>query len=190
MEDEQLLQTLRTQPETGLWELTQKYGALISAVVRRILPGAPEDAEECVSDTLVRLWRDCETIQLQNGTLRGFVIWTARNTALDRYRRLHREQQRTLENGCELLEDLAETGTTATAAEENQTLRTAEDYIKSLPPPDDTIFLRRFFLGETVPQIAKALKMNVKAVESRLQRGRPRLREHLKRKGVACHETK
>ena len=81
MDDRELLAALRTQPEEGLWALTQKYGALITAVVRRILPNDEQDAEECAADVLVRIWHDSAKITLQNGTIRGFVIWAARSAA-------------------------------------------------------------------------------------------------------------
>ena len=103
MDDRELLEALRTRPEDGLWLLTQQYGGLIDAVVRRILPGDAEDAEECAADVLVRIWRAAEKLELQEGTLRGYVIWCARNTAIDRYRRLKRQRQRTADGGDELL---------------------------------------------------------------------------------------
>ena len=184
MEDKELLQLLRTRPEDGLWELTQKYGALIRAVVRRILPEAPEDAEECAADTLVRIWRDSESICLHNDTLRGFVIWTARNTAIDRCRRLRRERDRTADGGDELLTLLPAPQQTAAEAEQSAALRRTEELVREMTPPDDEIFLRRFFLCESVPQIAKRLNMNIKAVESRLQRGKKKLREKLTCEGV------
>lgn len=184
MDDRQLLELLHTSPEDGLWQLTQRYGALIRAVVGRILPQDPQDAEECAADTLVHIWRDSAGLRLQNGTLRGFVIWTARSTAIDRYRKLCRAAQHTVEGDDDWLAALPAPETTDGAAERADSLRRAEAMIRGMPPPDDEIFLRRFFLCETVPQIAKRLQMNVKAVESRLQRGRKKLRERLQQEGV------
>ncbi len=184
MDDRDLLQLLRTQPEDGLWQLTQKYGALIRAVVGRILPGDPQDAEECAADTLVRIWNDRDTLQLQGDTLRGFVIWAARNMAIDRYRRLRREKQMTADGDDELMSLLPAPGSTAGQAEQSEAISRTQDIIRAMPPPDDEIFLRRFFLCESVPQIAKRLNMNIKAVESRLQRGKKKLRESLTKEGV------
>ncbi len=184
MEDRELLDALRAHPEEGLWALTQKYGALISAVVRRILPGDPQDAEECAADVLVRIWRDSRSITLQNGTMRGFVIWAARNAAIDRYRALKRQRQRTVDAEDEQLTLIAAPHSIAAEAETTEAMARVERAIRELPPPDDEIFARRFLLCETVPQIAERLKMNIKAVESRLQRGKKKLREQLVREGV------
>ncbi len=184
MQDQELLELLRTRPEEGLAQLTQKYGALITAVVRRILPTSPEDAEECAADALVRIWRDRDAITLQGDTLRGFVIWCARNMAIDRYRRLKREKQMTLDGDEELMALLPSSSCTAADAEAGDAITKTESIIRSMPPPDDEIFLRRFFLCETVPQIAARLDMNIKAVESRLVRGKKKLKEALIREGV------
>lgn len=183
MEDSELLCLLQRDAEAGLQQLTQKYGGLIETVVRRILPADRQDAEECAADTLVRIWRDSARLQAAGGTLRGFVIWAARNTAIDRFRQLRR-QRGALVDGEGLLEFLPAAQDTGADAAQEMSLRRTEELIRGMPPPDDEISLRRFFLCETVPQIARRLHMNVKAVESRLQRGRQRLREQLQREGV------
>lgn len=184
MDDRQLLTLLREHPEDGLWELTQKYGALIRTVVGRILPAYPQDAEECAADTLIHIWRDSAGIRLQDGTLRGFVIWAARSAAIDRYRKLRRAGQHTTDLDDEILAALPAPEGTDTLAEQADSLRRTEALIRGMPPPDDEILLRRFFLCETVPQIARRLGMNIKAVESRLLRGRKKLREKLLNEGV------
>lgn len=184
MDDRELLEALRSRPEDGLWMLTQRYGGLIDAVVRRILPGDAEDAEECAADVLVRIWKDAGRLTLQADTLRGYVIWCARNTAIDRYRKLKRQRLRTADADDEMLEVFAAPGSTAEQVENEAAMAQVERSIRALPPPDDEIFTRRFLLCETVPQIAARLQMNTKAVESRLQRGKKKLREQLLREGV------
>lgn len=181
MDDTDLLRLLREQPEEGLFELTRRYGALISAVVRRVLPRSPEDAEECAADTLVRIWRTSAALELCRGSLRPYVICTARCAAIDRYRALRRAGENP---STQLPEELAAPGGTAAEAEEAFGLETIEGIIRGMTPPDDEIFLRRFFLCETAGQIAKQLHMNEKAVESRLFRGTKKLRELLRKEGL------
>lgn len=184
MDDRELLAVLRAQPEEGLWELTRKYGALINAVVRRILPYDEQDAEECAADVLVRIWRDSANITLQNDTMRGFVIWAARSMAIDRYRSLKRRRQHTADVEDEQLELTAAPHSTAGQAEQEDAMARVERIIRDMPPPDDEIFTRRFLLCESVPRIAERLGLHVKAVESRIQRGKKKLREQLIREGV------
>ena len=185
MDGEQALLTLlQNDPEQGLAQLSARYGGLIAAVVGRILPGRAQDAEECCADALVRIWRSAGQLQVQNDTLRGFVIWAARSAAIDRYRRLRRENALRCEDAESLLELLPDSSATDADAERQLLLRSARAAVEAMPPPDDEIFLRHYFLCESVPAIAARLGMNVKAVESRLVRGRKKLRAQLAREEV------
>lgn len=187
MDGEQaLLALLQTDPEQGLDRLSAQYGGLIAAVVGRILPGRAQDAEECCADALVRIWRSAPQLQTQNDTLRGFVIWAARSAAIDRYRRLKRENALRCDCAEELLALLPDGSATDADAERELLLRSTRAAVEALPPPDDEIFLRHYFLCESVPAIAARLGMNVKAVESRLVRGRRKLRTQLTREEVCA----
>ena len=184
--EEELLALLQSDPEQGLDRLSARYGGLIAAVVGRILPGRPQDAEECCADALVRIWRSAPQLQTRQDTLRGFVIWAARSAAIDRYRRLRRESALRCDCAEELLELLPDTRVTDADAEQALLLRSTRAAVEAMPPPDDEIFLRHYFLCESVPAIAARLGMNVKTVESRLVRGRKRLRTQLMREEVCA----
>ena len=170
MDDRELLAALRTQPEEGLWALTQKYGALITAVVRRILPNDEQDAEECAADVLVAAWQNAPKLQRKKRPLRAWLCVTARNTAIDRWRALRPRQ-----GDCELNEELA-----ADWVLEPHTT-SAEDLIgqllTELPEPDREIFLRRYYYLESCREIGQRLNMQEHTVTVRLSRGREKLRK-------------
>ena len=54
-------------------------------------------------------------------------------------------------------------------------------------PPDRDIFLRKYYLLQSGKEIAAALGMSVESVNTRLSRGRDRLRRELTEKGVYSH---
>lgn len=60
--------------------------------------------------------------------------------------------------------------------------------VGGLPSPDREIFLRKYYLLESTRQIAGALGMSEGSVNTRLTRGRQRLRRQLEEKGVRIHE--
>ena len=82
MKEQQLIRLLRQDPGRGLDALSAQYGGLILSVVRRVLPTRPQDAEEVAADVLVKAWQSAD--RLREDTLRGFLIVTARNLAIDR----------------------------------------------------------------------------------------------------------
>lgn len=179
MDDELILSLLNSSPETGLWELTRKYAGICGAVIGRILPGRNEDIEECVSDTFVRVWKNRESITLQNGSIKGYIICAARSIAIDRYRKLKREHA-----DLPLQDFIPDKNILHENAEGKDNLQTIKATICEMPQPDKEIFLRRYFLYQSVKEIAAFLNMGDKAVESRLFRARKKLKATLEEKGV------
>ena len=55
MEDVEIINLLWQREEMGLLELERKYRAYCNAIAMNILQSA-EDAEECVSDTWMKIW--------------------------------------------------------------------------------------------------------------------------------------
>ncbi len=59
--------------------------------------------------------------------------------------------------------------------------------VAAMTPPDRDIFLRKYYLLQSGKEIAAALGMSVESVNTRLSRGRDRLRRELTEKGVYSH---
>ena len=97
MTDHELLELLSQDPEKALTGLTARYAPLAAAIARRVLPGRQSDIEEVAADTLIKLWQVGEA--LSSDTLRGFVITTSRNLAIDRWRQLRRRAEVPLFDG-------------------------------------------------------------------------------------------
>lgn len=183
MRDQDLVRLLQKDPDSGLQAALRGYGPLIKAVLVRILPRDPRDVEECMADVLVALWRCAGQLECQKTPLRPWLIVTARNRGIDRYRTLRRHAALSLDD--ELGRTLGE------LAAFDQTAGDAADLVGALvaamDPPDREIFLRKYYLLQTSKEIAAALGMGESAVNTRLSRGRERLRRQLQQKGVYSH---
>ena len=59
--------------------------------------------------------------------------------------------------------------------------------VAAMEPPDRDIFLRKYYLLQSGKEIAAALDMSVESINTRLSRGRDRLRRQLTEKGVYTH---
>ena len=170
MTDAELLKQLQQDPNAALSELTQRYAPLASTIAGRILKGRQTDTEEVAADTLIALWRSADT--LNPDTLRGFVITTARNLAIDRWRQLRRRAEVPLFD-----DDSDDTH----FLEQDLTGQLLADYIRTLSPPDGEIFLRHYLLLETAAEIAVRYGLTESAVRARLHRIRKYLQKEVPR---------
>lgn len=170
MTDHELLSQLFKDPNKALAALTQRYAPLAATIAARILPNHHGDIEEVSADTMIAIWRSADTLKAD--TLRGFVITTARNLAIDRWRQLRRRAEVPLfDNDTEDSDFL-----------EQQVLGSAlADYIRTLSPPDGEIFLRHYLLLETAAEIAPRYGLTESAVRSRLHRIRKILQQEVPR---------
>lgn len=178
--DAQLLLLLVNDPQQGLAALLEVYGGTINGVVRRVLGRAPQDAEECVADVLVAAWQHAPELSRQHRSLKGWLCVTARNAAIDRWRRLSRTQ--TVELNEELAADwMLSPG--ATEAEEQ-----IEALVNAMGEPDREIFIRRYWLLQPAKEIGAALGMVEHNVNVRLSRGRAKLKKQfLEQQKEAAH---
>ena len=83
MNDEEIITRFWRRDESAIEQLDRQHGALVRALARRILKSR-EDAEECVSDTYLRLW---ERIPPDRpASLPAYLARIVRNLAFDRLR--------------------------------------------------------------------------------------------------------
>ena len=183
MNNRKLTRLLQTCPEEGLEAAMEAYAPLVKAILNRILPQNPCDREECMADVFVALWRNAAKLERTATPLRPWLVVTARNRGIDCYHRLCRSAALSLDDGlAETLGELAEFDrATADAAD------LVGAMVAAMTPPDRDIFLRKYYLLQPSKEIAVALHMSVENVNTRLSRGRDRLRRELIEKGVYTH---
>lgn len=170
MTDQELLNQIKDDPNSAMAALTSRYASLASTIAGRILPGRHTDIEEVAADTLIALWRSHETINPE--TLRGFIITTARNLSIDRWRQLRRRAE----------VPLFDNDADDSAFLEQEVLgNVLADQIRTLSPPDGEIFLRHYLLLETASEIAPRYSLTESAVRSRLHRIRKLLQKEVPR---------
>ena len=177
MQDTELLEMLRQNPENGLKHLMKQYGGLVYAVVKRNLPSSAcsIDIEACAADVFSEFYLDLDKYDPSKGSLKAWLCVIARHNALDLTRR--NTEHLPLDEELGAVSD----GTSLESDLEYQELRRAVlDEVKSLGEPDREILLRKFYLGESSKDIAKALKISVSVVDTRTSRAVEKLRNSLK----------
>jgi RNA polymerase sigma-70 factor (ECF subfamily) len=173
MREEKIVQKIQNSYPDGLQALMDRYIPYVSAVVWGILHDAmtAQDAEEVVSDVFLAAWNQAE--DLQPGKVKAWLGAVARNMAKNKLREMGRDLP--LEEDVLELPDDTPMGNLE-RAEEKRLVQAAVD---SLPPKDREIFLRHYYYGRSIVQIAREMKMPESTVKTRLRRGRIKLKEYL-----------
>ncbi len=182
MDDEKLVTLIKHNPSKGMAAAIEQYGPLVKTVIVRIIGyEKQQDAEECVSDVFVEIWKSIDNYNPDKGLLKNYIISIARHVGLNAYRRkiMTNELMPLDEN----LEDMDWPDMTNELSRTlNETI--IRETINNLPYPDREIFLRRYYLFEPVKEIAASLELSPKAVENKLYRCKAGIRKELLNKGI------
>ena len=181
MDDKRIIRLLFDRSEQALAILARQFGARLLYTARNIL-GDDRDAEECVSDTYLAIWN---TIPPQHPEpLAGFVFKTGRNLALKRLR--HNTAQKRNSHYDLSLDELTGVlagGSLDDALSARELGQAIDRFLVTLPKDSRVMFLRRYWFGDTVGQIAATLGYSENAVSVRLNRCRSKLRTYLEQEG-------
>ena len=184
MEDMEIVELYWQRDERAIKESDAKYGRLCKGIALRLLENM-EDSEECVSDTWLRAWN---TIPPQRPEiLRAFFAKITRNLALDRCRSSAAQKRGGGEVSLALeeLKDCVSGGTVESELERKELVAAINDFLRGLDEKERRLFLRRYWLAESVSAIAKKSGMSANAVSLRLMRLRTRLKEHLEKEEIS-----
>lgn len=184
MTDRELLALYARRDPEATAALQRQYGAYCAAIVGRILPD-PRDAEECLNDLWLQVWKSLET--QQPAYLRGWLGTVARNGALSRLRRLEEQAVPLEDSAAELAGQLRDTP--AEHMEGKALGEAISAFLKSQPEANRIAFVRRYWYGDTVEETARHLGWSVGKTKTVLFRLRAKLRDHLTKEGFYHGET-
>ena len=176
-----ILKLLLARSEGAIEAMADRFGARLLATAINIL-GDREDAQETVSDTYLAVWNAVPP--LEPDPVDPFVYRVGRNLALKRLR------QETAQKRCSRydlsLEELEEClgGRALEEEAEARALGQAINaFLGTLSGENRAMFLRRYWFGDSVRQIAAAFGLRGNTVTVRLSRTRERLRTYLQKEG-------
>lgn len=182
MEDNRLVERLRRYSRSALEDAIRQYTPYVSVTVWRTLAcggtAAREDVEEVVSDVFLSLWEHAEELQ-EGKDLRPWLAAVARNKAIDHLRRTPATVLPLSDS------DAAPQPSPQEAAEQREWAERLWQSVEAMDEPDRTLFLRYYWYGDKLKDVARDLKLNLSTAKSRLLRGRKALRERLTKGGDA-----
>ena len=181
MQDKQIVQMYLDRNEKAIAETKNAYGSYLLAIAFNIL-GNHEDSEEAESDTYMHAWNVIPPqIPLK---LKTFLAKITRNISIDMYRKKHAEKR----GGQEALPALGEgvdRSTPDTALDGSEITRAMNDFLASLDASKRVIFVKRYWYGESIADIAAELSLSESNVATTLHRLRASLKDFLEKEEIA-----
>lgn len=183
MDDSKIIALFFARSEQAIKALAAKYGKLLFRIARSIT-GDDGKSDECVNDTYLGTWNAIPPAS--PNPLSPYVCRIARNLALKRVRHDTAERRN---NAYDLsMEELAEC-IPAPSAEEvwtsEQLGKLLNRFLSTLSSRDQVIFTRRYWFGDSVQEVARAVGMRAGSVSVRLSRIRTQLRAYLEKEGIS-----
>lgn len=182
MEDAQIIDLYFERNEAAIVETAAKYGRFCRNVALNIL-SVGADAEECVNDAYLQAWNSIPP--QRPSSLRAWLGRVVRNISINLWNKNHCQKRYAgMEQLMDELEDCIPSPQTVEHQIEGQELTEAIDtWLASLPRDDRVLFVRRYWNGETVDELAKEAGTGPKKLAKRMYRLRQNLRAALEKEG-------
>ncbi len=171
--DAMLVARIVQRDESALAALYDRYGAMLSSVLNRILRDT-QAAEEILQDIFYQLWRTAPHFDAARGSLPGWLVVIARNRAISRLRR-HNPA-----SGDEFVENtvIVPTNLESSVAQE-QLIVKVKSALESLPQEQRAAIELAYFEGLTHSEIAKRTGDPLGTVKTRLRSAVETLKRNL-----------
>ena len=174
----QIMELLLSRDEQGLAMLKKEYRDLCYSIIYRLLRD-PEQTEEALSDVWFQVWNSIP--QARPAHLRAYMAKTARNTAIHYVQRNAAQKRSGI---TVLLDELEECIPDPRWECDSENLKDLlGKFISSLGREEKRIFMRRYWYGETVQELAKASHCTQNRITGILFRTRNKLRKYLESEG-------
>lgn len=172
-----IIELLERRDEQGLALLKEKYSDYCYGIIYRLLRDH-EQTEEALSDLWLKIWNAIPPAR--PARLRAYLAKTARNTAIHYIQ--HNDAQK--RSGITvLLDELAECVPDPKWEGEYDLKELLRSFVEALEPEEQRIFLRRYWYGATVQELAEAMHCTESRITGILYRIRKRLRKYLEKEG-------
>lgn len=181
MDDLHIIRLLWDRAESALELLAKRFGQRLLQTARNIL-GNHQDAEETVNDTYLAVWN---TIPPERPSpLAAFVYKIGRNLALKRYRsNTAQKRNGTYDLSLDELAGCIPGPALEDTVDARELGRAIDTFLDTLSADNRNIFLRRYWFGDSVRDVARCFDLSQNACSVRLSRIRNQLKDYLIKEG-------
>jgi len=166
--EKNFIKHLQRKEEHALEFVVRNYGGQMKMVINHILYAYPEDAEECLYESILKIWEHIAYYDETKSTFANWAAGIAKYTALDRLRKLTRLAPAVDIDEIQI-EDVTQITDDALFNEFFMEL------ISCLNEEDKMIFIRIFWQGASVSETAAALGKKKSVLYNRISRGKKKM---------------
>lgn len=183
LEDSDIIELYWQRDETAITKTDQKYGRFCYGIAMNIL-SVHEDAEECVSDTYRCVWNAVPPERPRS--LSAYLGRIIRNLSFNRWNKKHAQKRY---GGMELLLSELEdcipfSESVEQTVEARELSKLINKWLTSLPRVDRALFVRRYWNGDALADLAKEYGVKSSKLAQRMFRLRKRLKASLEQEGA------
>lgn len=181
LDDEKIVSLFFQREEDAIKYLKEKYGKLCLYIANNVLADG-RDAEECVNDACLKVWNAIPPQRPKS--LGAFVSTITRNLALDRYG--YNNAARRSSALTEAFEELEAVlpSMEGPGGRNEEFADFLNGFLRELKKEARVFFVRRYWYGESIRDIAEAYCVSEEKVKSSLFRTRKKFAKALKKEGV------
>lgn len=183
MDDNAIVELYFDRSERAISETKTKYGRMLLKIAFNILKN-PSDAEECENDTYLKTWNAIPPTRPT--VFPAFLSKITRNLSLDRYDKTHAQKRGSGEIPL-LLDEMSECipaeGDVMDRLNGEMLTQSINHFLSTLNPETRNIFMRRYWFGNSLQEIADMGGIGLSKVKMALSRSRKALKEILEKEG-------
>ncbi len=184
MEDLEIIDLFWKRDQQAVSAVCEKYAGYCRRIAGNIL-GSDEDTEECLNDTWFAAWENIPPERPEH--LAAYLGRIARNAALKKVRDAGRAKRG---GDCgtvpfdELEDHLLDGTNVEEQAEANELAAAVNRFLEKLKPEQRKIFVRRFWYGDSIDDLAVAFGATQSKIKMTLLRSKKALKDLLVAEGL------
>ncbi len=185
MEDEQIIELFLNRSETAIQSLSDKYRRFCYSIIMKIVPDQ-RDIEECLNDLYLRIWNSIPPDH--PNCLSAYLAKITRNIALDRYSyNTAKMRSSDLTAAFEELEPCLFTKEASLEhfIDEYSFKEFINRFLRNQPKEARVFFVRRYWYGDSIKQIATENNVREEKVKTSLFRTRNKLKLAMQKEGIS-----
>ena len=181
MEDREIIALFISRDEQAIAQTLARYGENCRGMALHML-GNPQDAEECVNDTMLKIWNAIPPARPEH--FAAYLYTALRRIAMDRWEHQRAEKRGGSQTAAaldELSECLSAPDDVAAEMESRALTERINRFLGTLKPDDRNLFVARYYAMMPVQEIAERFGFSVSNVKIRLMRTRNALKKLLRK---------